>query len=125
MTLNERLRNLRKSKRLTLLQVSESTELSVSFLSDIERGAKPSLDTLEKLAVFYSVSISELLDNEEITQKQTSYPPGLKELLNEEKIDDSKIQFLLTAKNRSKKNITSKKEWQMLYNNLAMVLGWE
>lgn len=55
------LRGIRKGKRLTLLNVSEATGVSVSFLSDLERGkTRPSLDTLEKLAAFYGVAVGEL-----------------------------------------------------------------
>lgn len=55
------LRGIRKSKRLTLLNVSEATGVSVSFLSDLERGkTRPSLNTLEKLAAFYGVPVGEM-----------------------------------------------------------------
>lgn len=55
------LRGIRKCKRLTLLNVSEATGVSVSFLSDLERGKiRPSLNTLEKLAAFYGVPVGEM-----------------------------------------------------------------
>lgn len=58
-------RRLRQRRRecgdLTLEQVSERTGLSVSFLSDIERGrSQPSLDTLEKLAECYQTNLAAL-----------------------------------------------------------------
>lgn len=50
----DQVRRLRKSRRLTLQDVSQGTGVSVSFLSDIERGkANPTLDTYTTLISFY------------------------------------------------------------------------
>ncbi len=54
--LGARLRELRQSRNLTLEQVAEETELSVSFLSMLERDkVSISVDNLEKLARYYQV----------------------------------------------------------------------
>ena len=54
--LGTRLRELRQSRNLTLEQVAEETELSVSFLSMLERDkVSISVDNLEKLARYYQV----------------------------------------------------------------------
>ncbi len=48
------LRYLRKSNNMTLKEVAEDVGISVSFLSEIERGITlPSITTLLKLAEFY------------------------------------------------------------------------
>ena len=50
-SLGSKLRNMRKARNLTLSNVSETTGLSLSFLSDIERGRTlPSLKTLARIA---------------------------------------------------------------------------
>lgn len=60
--LSKRLRNKRKDKKLTLAAVSEATGLSISFLSDMERGqTEPSLKTLRTLADFHGVPVDSLL----------------------------------------------------------------
>lgn len=57
--LPENLRWLRKMRELTLKEAGEKTGLSVSFLSDMERGrVRPSLETLWKLAIAYRTPIS-------------------------------------------------------------------
>ena len=63
MELGEKLKGIRKNLRnYTLQKVFEETGISVSFLSDMERGkTKPSLETLQKLANFYQVNLSDLL----------------------------------------------------------------
>lgn len=48
---------LRKSQKRTLKDVSEATNLSVSFVCDVEKGRTlPSLATIEKLADAYGVT---------------------------------------------------------------------
>lgn len=62
MKLGKKLKVLRKClPPYTLVEVSEATSISVSFLSDIERcKTNPSLKTLYKLAAFYNVSMADL-----------------------------------------------------------------
>ena len=62
-TLHERLRSLRKGM-MTLQQLATRTGVSVSFLSDMERGrVLPSLETLDRIAAAYNLTIGELLVN--------------------------------------------------------------
>lgn len=59
-SMGEWLRGLRKRRGLTLKDVAWEVELSVSYLSDLERDAvDPSLKTLEKLTKFYHLKLSE------------------------------------------------------------------
>lgn len=55
------LRAVRKKRDLTLAQVAAQTGISLSYISDMERGrTAPSLDMLERLAQFYEVAPSAL-----------------------------------------------------------------
>jgi transcriptional regulator with XRE-family HTH domain len=57
------LRRLRRQKDFTQEQLAEATEISVEFLSNIERGINaPSFETLEKLSKVLNVSVKELFD---------------------------------------------------------------
>lgn len=53
----KRIRDLRKSRKLTQPQVADATGIPQSTLSDLERGASavPGGDTLTKLAAFFEV----------------------------------------------------------------------
>jgi len=52
------LRWLRKMRGLKLREVAEIASLSISFLSDVERGrSRPSLDTLARLVNTYQAPI--------------------------------------------------------------------
>lgn len=64
--MGERLRKLRKSKKLSLKQVSERLGISVSSLSGYELDEKnPSYKNLLKLARLYDVSCDYLIGNSE------------------------------------------------------------
>lgn len=61
-TIGEKLKSLRKKEGHTLKDISVSTGLSLSYLSDIERGrADPSLKTLLKLSKAHDITVSALL----------------------------------------------------------------
>lgn len=129
MKLGGELRRLRKSRSLTLAEVGEATKLSVSFLSDVERGrTRPSLDTLEKLAAYYNVSVNNILKETELRTLDTerSYPPGFEEFLQAVggEIEKDKKEFLLQAENRSNRRVATKEDWMQLYYSLKSTLGW-
>lgn len=55
----ERLRELRNEKRLTQEALAEKCDISVEFISNIERGVNaPSFDVIEKLAAALKVKES-------------------------------------------------------------------
>jgi transcriptional regulator with XRE-family HTH domain len=130
--LGERLRVLRKNRRHTLADVGRATELSVSYLSDIERGrARPSVGTLEKLAGFYNVHLSTLLDDamEDLNAETQGSPPGFDEFLASQFStgagveENDLIDWLLQAERRSENPPRTAEEWRELYYSLKRILG--
>lgn len=58
---NNRIREIRKSKNLTLAEISGSIGISVAYLSDIERGnRRGSNGTLQRIADALGVSVADL-----------------------------------------------------------------
>jgi transcriptional regulator with XRE-family HTH domain len=59
----DRLRRARTDRGLTLRDVSETSGISIAYLSDLERGVlvNPTLDKLRQLALALEVSLNELL----------------------------------------------------------------
>lgn len=56
-----RLRDIRESRRMTQEQFAETLDISVDFLSLIERGRNaPSFETLDKIARRLRVSVADL-----------------------------------------------------------------
>jgi len=128
MDLGSKLKNIRKNiKGYTLQQVFEGTEISVSFLSDMERGkTKPSLETLQKLANFYKVNLSDLLDEDQENklEQKDLYPPGLRELLQEDaNLDPEVIEVMLTMERRAKRKPETKDQWREYYYSLKYMMG--
>lgn len=129
MKLEERIKELRTQHRLTLRDLSESTGLSVSYLSDIERGrTTPSLNTLEALSVAFHISVADLLSGVDFAGEKTiaALPVGLQELLQDQEfgdqIDEQWISLLNRIELRGKRPQT-KVEWLELYLHLRRILG--
>ena len=79
------LRHLRKEKGLTLEDLAERAEISVSYLSHIERGTRQSpLTTLETLARILGVNLYELFSPGSavlIREKPSTYDAKIRRLL--------------------------------------------
>ena len=82
-SLGQRLRHLRQSRpeKLTQEDLAERADISVSFLSMIERGERaPHIETLIRLAAALDVSISELFLFAESAEEPKVLDPMLKPL---------------------------------------------
>ncbi len=67
MQISERLKFYRKRHGKTLHELSEATGLSISFLSEIERGVSlPSLATCQKLANAHGIPLTLLFSGVEV-----------------------------------------------------------
>lgn len=124
MKLGEHLRELRQRRGLTLLQLSQQTALSVSYLSDLERGrTNPSIDTLERIAGTYHVLLGELVagvDGWQVTPQQ-ALAPGLQALVEQGKIDLAAAQDLSRIELRGKRPQDAT-EWLELYYHLRTLM---
>jgi transcriptional regulator with XRE-family HTH domain len=83
MTLGKKIRLLRTEQCLTLNSLSQSSGLSVSYLSDIERDRTvPSLETLVKLAQSLQLTVIDLLAGVDFAGQSTpaALPSGLRSL---------------------------------------------
>lgn len=68
MNLSERLKALRKQSGMTLKQLGEQLHLAENTLSQYERGVRtPDVDTLLKMADFYSISVDELIRENDLS----------------------------------------------------------
>lgn len=93
MNIPSQLRLMRSVRGLTLADVATGTGLSVSYLSDLERGrTNPSIETLEKIATFYGVElfISFVGDIPDTVKVKTSDLQTLKALIERISPDNTK-----------------------------------
>ncbi len=126
MTLGERLRQIRREHDLTLKDLSQRADLSIPYLSNVERGVvNPSIDTLQKVASAYNMTTKDLLtDIDELgTPKKMTYPEGFDDLLAEygDEIGEDWRELLLGIALRGKRP-KSKREWVELYLHLSRIL---
>ena len=128
MRLKDRLREIRTTRDLTLKNLAEATGLSVSYLSDIERGrTNPSLKTVEALADALDITVQTLLTGVEFVDEISSenLPEGLQELLSDdefkEEINTDWIDLLSKIQMRGKRP-QSKRDWMELYLHLRSLL---
>lgn len=62
----KRLRDIRRRMDMTQEKLADSADMSVQYISDIERGKRnPSLSSIETLARALDMSVSDLFDMEE------------------------------------------------------------
>lgn len=82
-TLGNHIRNIRKSKGLTLKQLSEKSEVSVPFLSDIERDTvNTSVKILQNIALSLGVSLPEIVNyNDDLNHRLLTENQQLKETI--------------------------------------------
>lgn len=128
MKLHERLKELRTERQLTLKELSERSELSVSYLSDIERGRTvPTLATLETLANALAVTVIDFLSGVDFAGQVTeaSLPAGLVALRDDPtygmQLTPEWIETLSKIQMRGKRPET-KDDWLMLFLQLKRIL---
>ena len=64
--ISERIRDIRRKSDITLKELSEKTQLSVSFLSQVERGVcSMTLTSLKKIAAALEIPVGDLVSVEE------------------------------------------------------------
>lgn len=129
MKLGERLRLIRKEHRLTLKDLSQSAGLSLSYLSDMERGVvNPSVETLQKVARVYEMRLTELFIGVEDMgkSKPENYPEGFSDFLNDDAYKDelnADWKELLIGINFRGRRPSSKREWVELHLYLRRILS--
>ncbi|HPZ09624.1 MAG TPA: response regulator [Candidatus Eremiobacteraeota bacterium] len=63
--IGKKIRETRKSKRMTLVQLARMTDLSKSLISQIENAkVSPSVSTLDKISESLDIKLTDLFDNE-------------------------------------------------------------
>lgn len=68
-----RIKEIRNRQNITLKQLSESTSLSIGFLSQLERGlSNVAIDSLQKIANALQTPIQEILDTRQIDDEDHS-----------------------------------------------------
>ncbi len=128
MRLGDHLRSIRKERKLTLKDLSQRADLSVPYLSDIERGVvNPSVETVQKVAKAYNMTFTDLFNGVEEVGKSTNvtYPAGFLEFMADDdykdELNDDWKELLMRINLRGRRP-ASKREWIELYLHLRRIL---
>lgn len=128
MTLGQRLRERRRELELTLKQVADATDLSIAYISDVERDkAHPPLKTVARLAEGLQTTTNFLLDGVDDfgIVKDEALPEGLRQLKDDgdygAEMNDDWLRTLMKVDYRGKRPQT-KKEWLELHFFLKRLL---
>lgn len=129
MKLGERLKSYRKNAGYTLAQLKDLSGLSVSYLSDLERGrTNPSVKTLNTLASIYKISVSYLTEGIEgygADNEEEFIPKSLLALKDDPEIGhmvtNHDLQSLSRISLRGKQPQTAL-EWKEIYLYLKRML---
>ena len=124
MKLGEHLRFIRRKRKLTLKDLSQDADLSVPYLSDLERGVvNPSIESLQKVAKAYNMKVQDLFTGVEDMEGSThqTYPEGFLAFLDDPEyageLDEDWKNLLMKIDYRGQRP-SSKREWVELYLNL-------
>lgn len=107
--MGKRIRDSRKSQKITQEELAEMAEISPSFLGMIERGkSTPSIMTISKICNSLDISVDELLElrPEIMKERKTKYSVGNKDvmlekvirLLKDKKEDDKELALRILKK---------------------------
>lgn len=131
MKLNDRLRELRKERDLTLRELRDRIEertggrLSISYLSELERkDATPSVETLARVAGGYGISVPDLLAPVEFfaVDSEARYPEPLVALKDDGQIEEEWLDTLAQIEFRGQRP-QNPDEWLAIYSMLKAFLG--
>ena len=90
MSIGEKIKSYRKSKKLTQVELAKKSNISRSYLTDIENDRyNPSIETLKSIAKSLEISLGDLVSDDDVSKNQLnekdkkSITNDLKELMDE------------------------------------------
>ena len=129
MTIGQRIREIRRRRDKTLKEVAEASGLSLTYLSDVERGrTQPSLKTLQRLAEGLEVTTTDLMSGVDDLGDATedAVPEGLRELMADPAMEplltEEWIKTLQRIDYRGRRPQT-KLDWQTLFLTMRNIMG--
>lgn len=92
------IRRIRKSQNITLSDLGEKTGLSISFISQVERGiTNPSIISLRKIALVLGTTLGSFFDEPQLTHGPVVRKEDRKVLVNK----DSRLIYQLLSPNEN------------------------
>lgn len=107
-TLGESIRRYRQRKGWTLKELAAATNLSVPYLSDLERrpGVNPTLDTLTSVASALGCSVADLVGDGAKPGEPSSLPPTLARFVRSDEFEQE-VQLIASRTKRAVGDVRS------------------
>ena len=125
MKIGTRLRRIRQTRKQTLAEVGAATDISISYLSRIERClTEPTLGTLNKLSEHFDVSVAEFFHDSPVSnQANLNHRPSFREFVDRMngQVDTSMQDLLLHLDTVASKPAESVDEWLRYYYVVSAV----
>ena len=122
--IGSQLRHLRQIRKQTLAQVGAATNLSVGYLSKVERSlTEPTLTTLDKLSKHFDVSVSYLVDQPSSADKSMAHLPSFHEFVERMngQVEASMQRLLLQVDAQAEKPARSVDAWLRYYYVISAI----
>lgn len=126
--LGDNIRRIRKSKRISINNLSKASGVSLGYLSDIEndKGVNPTKDTLEKLAAALEVTVDEFFKDEPVLlESETSPNPSVSLSIKEQEKLDAEAEKMISELRASlsqNKNALTQEDYEMLGESIRFLL---
>ncbi len=126
--LGDNIRRIRKSKRISINNLSKASGVSLGYLSDIEndKGVNPTKETLEKLAASLEVTVDEFFKDEPVLlQSETSPNPSVSLSIKEQEKLDAEAEKMISELRASlsqNKNALTQEDYEMLGESIRFLL---
>ena len=118
------LRHLRQTRKQTLADVGAATDLSIGYLSKIERSlTEPTLGTLDRLSKHFDVSVSHFLDQPDSSNKSAAHLPSFHEFVERMngQVEASMQSLLLQVDAHAEKPARSVEAWLRYYYVISAI----
>lgn len=129
MVVGEKIRQIRRKRKLSLEELARRAQISKSYLWQMEKGRskRPSAEILYRLATALGTTIADLLGLEIRFSAEGvgQLPPGLRELAEERKdLQPEDIRMLANIHYRGRQPKT-KQDWNFIYEAIIKSVGSE
>ena len=127
MNLGKRIAEIRNEQKKSLRSVAREADISVAYLSNIEKGeSSPTVDLLQRFADIFRVPLRDLTDS--VEEKTFDIPESLQRFIDEYKgkfneLDDTDWQRALVSVRLRGKYPKTSDDWLPIFASIRSALG--
>lgn len=124
-TVGDRIKKRREELRISLNQLAEKSGVAKGYIWELENGtskdARPSADTLFKIADALGTSTADLLGKRVRPRSRITIPPSLKAFAERNNLPESDVKMLAAVQYRGERPETEE-DWQYIYESIRRTI---